>query len=284
MKIAISTESTADLSQKLIDQYHIFTIPFTVRLGDREEKDGIITPEVIYNYVDETGILPKTSSVNEFEYESYFKKIKKEYDAIIHISLSEKLSASINQARLAAERIKDVYIIDSMSLSTGIGLLAIYAAKLVEKGYELEDIVNRINKRIPHVQASFVVNSLNYLYKGGRCTGLQKFGAMLLRLKPQIILKNGAMVPGKSYKGKTINCVESYCKDTLDEFNHGDKELVFVTHSGISEDIIELAKDWLIDKGFTNIEVTVAGATISSHCGPKTIGILYINDDGLGAY
>lgn len=281
MKIIISAETTIDLTPELLKKYNISVIPFTVNLGEKVGKDGEITPEDIFAYVDETGVLPKTSAINVFEFEDYFKKLRKEYDVVIHISLSEKISSAINNARAAAEKIKGVYIIDSRSLSTGIALSAIYACSLVEKGLDPEEIVQRVERRTHKVQASFVVNTLSYLHKGGRCTGLQKFGAMLLRLKPQIVLKHGAMVPGKKYRGKSVNCVEEYCKDTLNEFNNPDKSLVFITHSHATPEMVQVCREWLQDRGFKQIEETIAGATITSHCGPKTIGILYINDGGL---
>ena len=280
MKIAISVESTADLSKELYEQYHIHFIPFTVNLGERMGKDGDITPDDIYAFVDDTGVLPKTSAINVFEYDEYFKGLLEKYDAIIHLSLSEKISSAYNNACASAYKLKNVYVIDSKSLSTGIALLAIYASKLVDKGLPLEEIVQRVNRRIPFVEASFVVNSLNYLHKGGRCTGLQRFGALLLRLKPQIVLKDGAMVPGKKYRGKSNSVVEEYCRDTLTQFTNPDKSIVFVTHSSASEEMVNTCKEWLKEYGFNNILETVAGATITSHCGPKTIGILFINDGG----
>ena len=281
MKIAISVESTADLNQELINKYDIKVIPFTVELGERVDKDGVITPEDIFTYVDKTGILPRTSAINQFEYDDYFKHLIKEYDAVIHISLSENLSSAFVHARDCAFKYTNIFVINSKSLSTGIGLLAIYAAKLRDKEYEPKEIVSRVKARIPYVQASFVVNTLSYLHKGGRCTGVQKFGAMLLRLKPQIVVRDGAMEPGEKYRGKSITCVEEYCKDTLNEFTNPDKSLVFITHSHATEDMINVCREWLKDYGFTNIVETIAGATITSHCGPKTIGILFINDGGV---
>ncbi len=280
MKIAISVESTADLTPELIKENNIHVIPFSVNLGDRIGKDGEITPEDIFKYVDETGILPKTSAINVFEYDIYFKGLKKEYDAIIHISLSERLSSTFNNACASAYKLKNVYVIDSKSLSSGIGLLALYAAELVKKGLNPEEIVDKVNGRVPYIQASFVVNTLNYLHKGGRCSSLARFGGMILRLKPQIVLKDGAMVPGKKYMGKSNYVVESYCKDTFNEFTNPDKSIAFITHSHATEDMVNICKDWLKEKGFERIYESYAGATITSHCGPKTIGILFINDGG----
>ena len=279
-KIAISAETTIDLSKELLKEFDIHTIPFTVHLGDQMGHDGEITPDDIFAYVDKTGVLPKTSAVNEFEYRDYFKGLLKEYDTVIHFCLGSKISSSYFNAVAAANKLKNVFVIDSKSLSTGIALEAIYAAKLVRLNVKPEEIVEMVEKRIPHVQASFVVNTLSYLHKGGRCSGLAKFGAMLLRLKPQIIVKDGSMVPGKKYRGKSNICVANYVKDTLEEFNNADKSVVFVTHSHATPDMVDICKQALQQKGFTNIYETVAGATITSHCGPKTIGILFINDGG----
>ncbi len=281
MKIAISVETASDLDKELIKKYDIKVIPFTIELGERFEKDGDITPDDIFEFVEETGILPKTSAINQFEFEDYFNHLKKDYDAIIHFSLSDRLSSVYSNACMCTRTINNLYVINSKSLSTGIGLLAMYAAILRDKGLNAAQIVSEVDKRIPYIQASFVVNTLNYLHKGGRCSSLAKLGALLLRLKPQIVVKDGGMEVGSKYRGKSLACVEEYCRDTLEEFTNPDKSIVFITHSHASEDMIETCKDWLNEKGFRNIYVTVAGATITSHCGPKTIGILFFNDGGV---
>ena len=278
MKIAISTESTLDLPKELQEKYDISVIPFTVILGDKSGFDGDITPEEIFAYVDETGVLPKTAAVNEFQFDKYFKKLLKSYDAIIHISLSSGISSACQNAVIAANELKNVYIIDSQSLSTGISLLAIYARQLADKGLQPEEIVEKVTARVPFVQASFVINSLNYLYKGGRCSGLVRFSAALFRIKPQIIVKDGKMAPYKKYTGRNEKAVASYCSDTLDEFNNPDLSIAFVTHSHATPEMVEIAKEALKKRGFKLIYETVAQATITSHCGPKTLGILYIND------
>ena len=180
----------------------------------------------------------------------------------------------------AASILKNVYVIDSKSLSTGIALLAIYARKLADQGIEVEEIVKRVNKRVPYVQASFVINSLNYLYKGGRCSGLARFAALLFRIKPQIIVKDGKMAPYNKYHGRNEQTVGQYCKDTLEEFNNPDLSIAFVTHSHATPEMVEVAKKALKERGFKTIYETTAQATITSHCGPKTLGILFINDGG----
>lgn len=278
MKIAISTESTLDIPKELQKQYDISVIPFTVILGDKSGFDGDITPLEIFDYVDKTGILPKTSAVNEYQYDKHFTKLLRNYDAIIHISLSTGISSACANAIHAASILKNVYIIDSQSLSTGIALLAIYARKLADKGLAPEQIVEKVEARIPFVQASFVINSLNYLYKGGRCSGLARFSAALFRIKPQIIVKDGKMAPAKKYTGRNEKTVAAYCADTLEEFNNPDLSLAFVTHSHATPEMVEIAKQALKDRGFKTIYETTAQATITSHCGPKTLGILFIND------
>ena len=280
MKIAISTESTLDIPKELQKEFDISVIPFTVILGDKSGHDGDITPLEIFDYVDKTGILPKTSAVNEYQYDKYFTKLLKNYDAVIHISLSSEISSSCMNAINAASILKNVYVIDSKSLSTGIALLAIYARKLADQGIEPEEIVEKVNKRVPYVQASFVINSLNYLYKGGRCSGLARFAALLFRIKPQIIVKDGKMAPYNKYRGRNEQTVEQYCKDTLEEFNNPDLSIAFVTHSHATPEMVEVAEKALKERRFKTIYETTAQATITSHCGPKTLGILFINDGG----
>ena len=278
MKIAVSTESTLDLPKELCKKYDINVIPFTVLLGEKSGYDGDITPEQIFEFVDKTGVLPRTSAVNEYQYDKYFSKLLRNYDAVIHISLSSGISSSCSNAIHAASIMKNVYVIDSQSLSTGIALLAIYARKLADKGLEPEEIYKKVTARVPSVQASFVINSLNYLYKGGRCSGLSRFSAAVFRIKPQIILKDGKMIPQKKYHGRSEACVAQYCKDTLEQYHNPDKSIAFVTHSHATPEMAKIAIDALKKAGFKEIYETIAQATITSHCGPKTLGILYIND------
>lgn len=280
MKICISAESTIDLPKQLLEAYEIKTIPFTVLLGEKAGFDGEITPDEIFEYVDKTGVLPRTSAINEFQYSEYFKEILKEYDAVIHFALSSEISSACSNAIAAASEIEGAYVVDSRSLSTGIALEAIYASKLVKEGLKPEEIIAKVQERIPYNQTSFVLATVDYLHKGGRCSSLAKLGAQLFRIRPQIIMADGKMSPGKKYMGKQLGCVESYCKDTLEQFNNPDKSIVFVTHSQATPDMVEAAKKQLREKGFENIIETTAGATISSHCGPKCLGILYLNDGG----
>ena len=202
MKIAISAESTVDLPKDLLEKYDIRTIPFTVLLGEKEGVDGELTPTEIFEYVDKTTVLPKTCAVNEYQYEEYFKELLREYDAIVHVSLSESISSACANASLVAGKMHNVYVVNSKSLSTGIALLCIYGRELANQGLKASEIAKALRNRTKAVQASFVINTVEYLYKGGRCSSLQRLGVNLLRLKPQILVTDGKMGSGKKYRGK----------------------------------------------------------------------------------
>lgn len=278
MKIAISMESTCDLPQEIIDKNNFKIIPYSVIMGDEVVTDDSSVPAKIFEFVEKTGTLPKTSAINEIQYKEFFSSILETYDAVIHISLSSGLSSSCSHAETAASKMKNVYIIDSKSLSTGISLLGFYAKKLVDAGEPVETIVEKVKARVPFVQASFVVERLDYLYKGGRCNALSLFGANLLKIRPQIVVKDGVMKPAKKYRGKMEKVVETYAKDVTEEFNNADKTIAFVTYTTATPEMIERAKSALKSAGFENIYETVAGGTITSHCGEHVLGVLYIND------
>ena len=279
MKIAISVESTVDLSKELINQYQIEMIPFTVLLGETAYLDGDITPQDIFDYVAKEKILPRTSAINDFQYREYFEGLfAKGYEAIIHISLSSEISSSYSHAEAISHKFNNVYVIDSRSLSTGIALEAIYAAKLRDKGLDAKTIVEKVRARTPYVQASFVIQTLEYLHKGGRCSGLLRFGATILRIKPQIIVSDGKMAPAKKYIGRKSQVVAQYCEDTLEQFANPDLSVAFVTHTQATPEMVAVAIEALKNRGFKTIYETTAGATITSHCGPQTLGILFIND------
>ena len=279
MKIAISSESTLDLSKELIKQYDIHVIPFTVLLGEDEFLDGEISSQDIFDFVAKKKILPRTSAINEFQYKEYFKGILDSgYDAIIHFSLSSEISTSCSQAELAASKMDNVYVVDSRSLSTGIALEVIYASKLARKGLKPEEIVEKVKTRIPYVQASFVIQTLEYLHKGGRCSGLARVSAALLHIKPQIIVSDGKMSPAKKYFGRKSQVIAAYCRDTLEQFANPDLSIAFVTHTLATPEMVANAIEALKNRGFKTIYETKAGATITSHCGPMTLGILFIND------
>ena len=280
MKIAISAESTVDLTKELFEEYEIKTVPFTVLLGDKAGLDGEITSREIIDYVTKNKILPKTSAVNESQYDEHFENLLKDNDAIVHFSLSSELSSAYNNAVNSAKKFKNVFVVDSRSLSTGIALLALYARKLARRGEDAESIYKKCLSRVPSVQASFELKRVDYLYKGGRCSALMYLGANLLKIRPQILLKDGKMVSGKKYRGNYEHVVVNYVDDILEEFNNPDLEEVFITYTTAAPELVEKVKETLAARGFKNIHPTTAGGTITSHCGEDCLGILYINDGG----
>lgn len=278
MKIAISIESTADLTKELIKKNQLKVIPFSIQLGDTFGLDGEITSDQIIEFVEQNKILPKTSAINEYQYTEHFNEILKEYDAVIHFSLSSNLSLAYSNAVRAGNALKNVYIVDTKSLSTGIALLALYAKRLVDSGLDVKEVYEKCLARIPFVQASFELKRLDYLYKGGRCSSLTYFGANLLKIHPQIVVRDGKMVSGKKYRGNYSRIVKNYCEDVLNEFDNPDLTEAFVTYTTADDEMIETAVNSLKNRGFKNIHITRAGGTITSHCGEYCLGILYIND------
>lgn len=277
-KIAISLDSACDLSKELIEKYDFKIIPFGVNLGDKFFYDGEITPEEIFEYADNNKTLPKTNAVNEESFKEHFAKILNDYDAIIHFSISSEMSSAYQNAVNASKNFKNVYVVDSRTLSTAISLEAIYAKKLTETMDDPAKIVELVKKRIPAVQASFIIERLDYLYKGGRCSGLALLGANLLKIRPEIEVLNGNMKNTEKFRGKMADCVTKYCRATLEKYNHPDKSVIFITHSVADKELVDAAKAVVSEYGFENVYDTTAGCTVSSHCGKNTLGILYIND------
>lgn len=277
-KIAISLDSACDISKELIEKYDFKIIPFGVNLGDKFFYDGEISPEEIFEYADNNKTLPKTNAVNEEAFKEHFAKILNDYDAIIHFDISSDMSSAYQNAVNASKNFKNVYVVDSRTLSTAISLEAIYAKKLTETMDDPAKIVELVKKRIPAVQASFIIERLDYLYKGGRCSGLALLGANLLKIRPEIEVLNGNMKNTEKFRGKMADCVTKYCRATLEKYNHPDKSVIFITHSVADKELVDAAKAVVSEYGFENVYETTAGCTVSSHCGKNTLGILYIND------
>lgn len=278
MRIALSAESTIDLPRELLEKYDIHTTPFTILLGDEAKLDDEVPVPEIIEYVNKTGVLPKTSAVNQFQFKEHFDNLLKDYDAVIHFSLSSEISVACHNAKTCAQDYDNVFVIDTRTLSTGIALLAIYASKLAAQGLEPKEIVEKCEARIPSLQVSFILARLDYLHKGGRCSALSLFGANLLKLRVQILVKDGKMGPANKYRGNMDRCIVSYVNDTLNTFNTPDTSEVFITSTTATPEQIESVKQILVEHGFKNIMVTNAGGTITSHCGENCLGILYLND------
>lgn len=277
-KIIISSDSTCDLSKELIDRYNIRILPLGVTLGDNIYRDGVdVIPDDIYAHVAKTGQLPKTSAVNMAENADFFAELTKDGSAVIHFTISASMSATYNNARVAAEDFEDVYVVDSKNLSTGGGLLVLAAAEMAQQGMEAREIAQKVSAMADCVDASFVVDNLEYLVKGGRCSAVAAFGANLLQLKPCICVKDGAMGVGKKYRGKFERVLLSYVAERLANSDDIVLDRVFVTHAGcdpqIVESVVEAVKNTL---PFQEVLVTRAGCTVSSHCGANTLGVLFI--------
>lgn len=280
MRIKITGDSTLDLSDELLQKYNISLMPLEVNLGSETFLDGVnITRQDIYDYEAKTGKLPKTAARSAVIYKEFFEKFTNEGYEVIHFSISSLLSASNQSANEAAKELKGVYVIDTLALSTGSALLALYAHDLIQEGKSAKEIVDLVNQRVPHVQTSFIIDTLNYLYKGGRCSKLQLLGANLLKIKPTIIMKDGKLDVGKKFRGPMIKVVLGYVQDILDMFNTPDTKRVFITHTDAPEEVVNAVRETLKKRfSFSEILETRAGSTVTSHCGKGTLGILYIND------
>ena len=279
MKIAISAESTIDLPQELLQKFDIKVLPLFVRLGQDEFEDGSFDTQKIFDFVKTTKELPKTSAQNIENYKEFFENILKEYDAIIHFSLSSKISSSYQSAYNASQNFDNVFVVDTLSLSTGIALLAISARKLAETTeLTTKEIFEESLKRRAKNQTSFVLVELDYLFKGGRCSSLAYFGSNLLKIKPQIVMENGQMHSAKKFMGSSDGAYMKYVNATLEEFNTPDLENAFITYTTCKDEIVEEVRNTLLKRGFKNVYVTHAGATITSYCGEGCLGILYLND------
>ena len=277
-QIVISSDSTCDLSRELIERYQIKIIPMGVSLGDKLYRDGVdIHPDDIYAHHAKTGQLPKTSAINMAECGAFFEELTKDGSEVIHFTISTCFSATYNNARVAAEDFKAVYVVDSKNLSTGNGLLVIAAAEMAKQGLEASEIAEKVRSLADCVDASFVVDNLEYLVKGGRCSGAAALGANLLQLKPCIQVKNGAMGVGKKYRGKFEKVLPGYVAERLADKDDIDLDRIFITHAGceqkIVEEVVEAVKNTL---PFKEVFVTRTGCTISSHCGANTLGVLFV--------
>ena len=277
-KVIIASDSTSDLSKELIAKYNISIIPLSVNFGDEKFTDGVdIDPEYIYKRYQETKELPKTSAANLDEFIEFFKKLTADGSEVVVFTISSEMSSTFNNARLAAEEVGNVYVVDSRNLSTGSGLLVLNACELANDGYSAKDIAEKSRELTKFIDASFVIDSLEFLYKGGRCSGLAAFGANLLSLKPCINVKGGKMGVGKKYRGKYDVTLEQYIKERLATLDDIDSKRVFVTHAGCSDDIVNKCVAAVKKYGkFEEVLVTRAGCTVSCHCGRNTLGVLFV--------
>ena len=275
--VAVVADSTCDLSIELKERYQIKTI----HLGEREYSDGMdISPDDIYRWSDENKATPKTSAISPAEAEKAIKEVLQEAESVICFTISSHMSTTWQVFQMAVRELEvedRVFIVDSENLSTGIGLQVIEAAILAEQGRTAEDIVAHILAMRSKVRASFVVDTLTYLYRGGRCSGLAALAGSALRLHPLIGVTDGKMQAGKKYRGKMNRGFTDYVNDLTEELKKARPERVFITHSGCEEEVVEAVKEQVEALGrFQEILVTRAGSVIASHCGPGTLGVLFV--------
>ena len=281
--VKIISDSTCDLSAELQKQYDVDILPLHIILGANDYEDGFgITPDELYCWSDASKQTPKTSACAVDEAMAMFEPYVSEGREIVCFSISESMSSTCNNMRLAAHKLEaddKVFVIDSASLSTGVGLLVIEAALMAQKGMSGKEIADAIELLKPRVRASFVVDTLTYLHRGGRCSGAAALVGSTLRLHPRIGVENGRMTPGKKYRGRMSRAIMDYVRDMEDALKTAKPDRVFITHSGCTQEDISAVRAYLEGLNrFEEILITRAGGVISSHCGPGTLGVLFIAD------
>ncbi len=282
-KTMIFSDSTSDLSPDIIATRDIRINPLTVVFGSVNHADGIdVKPDDVYKFYKDSGTLPKTTASNIAEHEKFISDNLAEGCGAVYFTISSEMSANYNNARLAAENFDDVYVIDSRSLSTGIGLLVLHAADLADKGMDAKEIRDEILTLVDKVDASFVVDTLEYLHKGGRCSSVAALGANLLKLKPCIQVNDGKMSVLKKYRGRLNDVIKQYVEERLSDDNKPISSRIFLTHSGGCEEIAEQLKKEVLEKyPDKEVIITHTGCTVCVHCGPGTLGILMIREHAI---
>ena len=278
MNIKIISDSTCDLSKELVEKYDIAIMPLTVVKDGKTYQDNVdITPADIFAHVVAGGDLCSTTALNIEEYSECFAKYSPNYDGVIHINISSEFSSCYQNARLAAEEFDNVRVVDSRNLSTGQGLVVLKACELAKTCDNLDDIYNQLVEFTSKVEASFLLDQLKYMVKGGRCSAVTALGANLLNLKPCIEVKNGKMGVVKKYRGNYSKCLASYVKERLADRDDLDKGILFVTHTPVTEECLKAVEDAVAAyNDFENTYWTDAGCTVSCHCGPSTLGVLFV--------
>ena len=278
MRIKITSDSTCDLSPELIAKYDIGIIPLIVVKDDVTYYDGVtITPADIFKHVAEGGALCSTAAISVVDYEDAFRPYSEEYDGVLHVNISSGFSCSFQNASLAAEEFENVRVVDSRNLSTGQGLVVLKACELAQTCQSMDELKEQLDAFTEKVEASFLVDDLKYLAKGGRCSAVAALGANLLNLKPCIEVKDGKMSVVKKYRGKYEKCLASYVKERLDGREDLDHTHLFVTRTPVTDECLQAVKEAVDSYAqFDNIYWTEAGCTVSCHCGPGTLGVLFV--------
>ena len=278
MAVRILTDSTCDLSPELVKEFDIRVIPLNIIMGDKSYRDGIeASQSEIFKWADENKTTPKTSAPNLGFAEDFLKQFKDAGDEAVYIGISEDMSSTCQTMRLAAEDLeyKDFYVVDSMNLSTGVGLQVLRASDYAKQGMSAAEIAKKIEEDRGKVRASFCIDTLTYLHRGGRCSGVAALLGAALMLKPMIAVRDGKMGVARKYRGKIRKVLKQYAEDMLPELQNAIPDRVFVTHTASDETAAEI-REYVESLGiFEHVYETKAGGVISSHCGPGTLGILF---------
>ena len=278
--VKIVTDSGCDIPKEWYGKLNIGIIPFNIILGDKEYLDGIdLDVKMIYKYVAETKKLPKTAAISPAVYREYFEKFTVDGNEMVYIALSSGISVSYGSAAATAREMKGVYAVDSKSLSSGVALLVLYACELRDQSMSAADIAKNVERRASGVQCSFLIDKLEFLHKGGRCTGLERFASTLLKIKPTIIMEEHMRV-GKKFMGNWANNLSKYAEDAFMRYPEPDLKRVFITYTTADPEVIAKIKEKVLAKfPFEEVHETTAQGTITSHCGKNTLGILYMSRD-----
>ena len=281
MKYKILSDSTCDLSPDLVRRYDIGILPLIVVKADQEYLDGqTITPKDIFDHVAAGGSLCSTAARSVAAYQEAFARYAGEYDGVVHINISSDFSSSYQNACIAAQDFDNVRVVDSRNLSTGQGLVVLKACELAKTAESLDQLKADLDAFTSRVEASFVLDKLEYMVKGGRCSSAAALGANLLNLKPSIEVKDGKMSVVKKYRGKYDRCLQNYVKDRLENREDIDRGTLFITHTPVSDECLEAVREAVKECGrFDNIYETEAGCTVSCHCGPGTLGVLFVRKE-----
>lgn len=278
MRIRISADSTCDLPKEMVERHGIGILPLYIVKDDGSAyKDGVeITTPDVFEYTRRTGKIAGTAAVTVADYIAAWTAWKKDCDAIVHVAFSSELSACCQNARLAAQEVPGVFVVDSLNLSTGYGHLVLDAALMAEAGRPPEEIAAETERQVPKMDVSFVLDTLDYLRRGGRCSALAALGANVLGLKPCLEMHGGKLGVAKKYRGKTDNTFLQYVTDRLRDRDDIDLRRVFITDSGIPDELrARIEETVLACQPFREVYHNLSGCTISGHCGPYCMGVLY---------
>ncbi len=278
--IRIVTDSTCDLSPDLLNKHNIAVVPLYVVFKDESFKDGVdINNEKLYEIVEKNNNLPMTSAPAPGDFINTFKPIIDAGDDIVYIGISSKISATVQNALLAAQEFPEgrIAVLDSENLSTGLGLLVLKAVDYVKEGLSNHEIVEKLSPFVPNIRTRFIINTLDYLHKGGRCSAMQSFVGGLLKIRPIVAIKDGKMILEEKIRGKRDKVLANMIDNVMLDRDNMDGERLFITHSMAHDDVLQLKKEFEEKLNVREVIITDTGCVVSSHCGPLTIGIIYLN-------